>query len=77
MKGKVLLTLSQTSPGFYVSAAQVYSQMGEVCVTSNFSFSFSVFFPFRELSTISIKFQIVVCKLFQFRRAKNCHLGKD
>ena len=37
-------------------------------VTSNFSFSYSVFNPFEELSSIFIKFEIVVCKLFQFGR---------
>ena len=36
------LNLSQTSPGFYVSAVQV----GRKLVTSNFSFSYSVFYPF-------------------------------
>ena len=37
-------------------------------VTSNFSFSHSVFYPFGELSLNFVKFEIVVCKLFQFRR---------
>ena len=54
------LTLSQTSPGFYVSAVQV--------VTSNFSFSHIVFYSFREPDSIFIKIEIVVCKLFQFER---------
>ena len=36
--------------------------------TRNFSFSHSVFYPFEELSTIFIKFEIVVSKLFQFGR---------
>ena len=40
----------------------------KLLVTSNFSFSHSVFFPFRELPVIFIKFEIVVCKLFQFGR---------
>ena len=35
-------------------------------ITSNFSFSHSVFFRFRALSGIFIKFKIVVCRLFQF-----------
>ena len=35
---------------------------------SNFSFSHSVFYPFGKLSGILIKFEIVVCKLFQFGR---------
>ena len=37
-------------------------------VTSNFSFSHSVFNPFGELSPIFIKLKIVVCKLFEFGR---------
>ena len=38
----------------------------KLLVTSNFSFSHSVFYPFRELSAIFVKFKIVICKLFQF-----------
>ena len=38
----------------------------KLLVTSNFSFSHSVFFPLWELSAIFIKFEIVVCKPFQF-----------
>ena len=37
-------------------------------VTSNFSFSHSVYYLFGELSTIFIKFEIVVCRLFQSGR---------
>ena len=37
-------------------------------VTSNFSFSHSVFHPFWDLSAVFIKFENVVCKLFQFGR---------
>ena len=62
---QVRLTLYQTSPGFYVSAIQAFCKH---CGMSNFSFSHSVFNPFEELSYISIKFEIVVCKLFQFER---------
>ena len=40
----------------------------KLLVTSNFSFSHSVFYPFGELSAILIKFEIVVRKLFQFGR---------
>ena len=39
---------------------------GEIARTSNFSFTHGVFYPFRELSDIFIKFKIVVCRLFQF-----------
>ena len=38
----------------------------KLLVTSNFSFSHCVFYPFGELSSIFIKFEIVVCNLFQF-----------
>ena len=38
----------------------------KLLVTSNFSFSNSVFNPFRELSAIFIKFEIVVCHPFEF-----------
>ena len=37
---------------------------------SNFSFSHSVFYPFRELSAIFIKFEIVVFKLFQLDQSE-------
>ena len=40
----------------------------KLLVTSNFSFTHSVFYSFKELSAIYIKFKIVVCKLFQFGR---------
>ena len=40
----------------------------KLLVTSNFSFSHSVFYPFGDLSAIFIKFENVVCKLFQFWR---------
>ena len=35
-------------------------------IMSNFSFSNSVFYPFGELSAISIKLKILVFKIFQF-----------
>ena len=40
----------------------------KLLVTSNFSFTHSVFYPFGELSAISVKFEIVVCKHFEFGR---------
>ena len=48
----------------------------KLLVTSNFSFSHSVFYPFEELSTIFIKFEIVVCKFFQFGSVWNLSFGK-
>ena len=66
----LILTLFKKSLGFYVSSLQVLKTLQEkekLLVTSNFSFSHNVFYPFQELSAIFIKFEIVVCKLFQFR----------
>ena len=40
----------------------------ELLVMSNSSFSHSVFYPFGKHSAIFIKFEIVVCKLFQIGR---------
>ena len=40
----------------------------KLLVTSNFSFSHSVFYPFEKLSSIFIKFEIIVYRLFQFGR---------
>ena len=69
---KVALSLSQTSPGVYDCIADFLKTLWEkekLLGTSNFSFSHSVFNPFRELSAIFIKFEIV-CKLFQFGSLK-------
>ena len=41
----------------------------KLLVTSNFSFSHSVFYPLVELYDIFIKLKIVICKLFRFGRA--------
>ena len=49
----------------------------KLLVTSNFSFSLSVFYPLRELSAIFIEFEIVVCKLFQFEAVQNVSFGKE
>ena len=65
------LTLSQASSGFYVCTTSLLKTLWErekLLVTSNFSFSQSVFYWFRELSAIFFKFEIVICKLFQFRK---------
>ena len=48
----------------------------KLLITSNFSFSLSVFYPFGELSGIFIKLEIVVCSLFQFGRVRNLSFGK-
>ena len=75
------LTLSQTNFAFHVSADIVFIktlwEKEKLLVTSNFSFSRSVFHPFGELSAIYFKLEIVVCKLFQFGRVYNLSFGKE
>ena len=64
------LTLLQTSPGFLhvcsTSLSRILWEIGKLLITGNFSFSHSVFHPFRKLSSTFIKFKTVVYKLFQF-----------
>ena len=48
----------------------------KLLVVSNISFSHSVFYPFWELTTIFIKFEIVVYKLIQLGRVLNLPFGK-
>ena len=43
---------------------------------NNFFFSHSVFYPNKELPAIFIKFEIVICQLFQFGRVLNLSFGK-
>ena len=73
-------TLNQTSLGFLrVCSSRLLKTQWEkekLFVTSNFSFSHCIFYPFGELSVIFIKFQKVVCKLFQFGRVQNLSFGK-
>ena len=68
------LTLSQTSPGFYVSAVQVFFfktlwEKEKLLIKSNFSFSHTVFYLFGEISAIFFKSKIVGGKLFQFGKS--------
>ena len=51
-----------------ISLLKILWEKEKLLVTSNFSFSHSVFYPFGKLSAILIKVKIVVCKLFQFGR---------
>ena len=70
--GPVPLTLSQTSSVFLrlcrTSLLKTLWEKEKLLVTSNFSFSHSVFYCFGELSAIFIKFEIVVCNIFPFGR---------
>ena len=49
-----------------ISVLKTLWEKEKLLVTSNFSFSNRVFYPFEELSAINIKFKTVVCRLFQF-----------
>ena len=74
-----MLTLSQTSPGFYVPTEQVFwKHCGKRKIAHNEQFLLfpTVFSTCVENSAIFIKFESVVCKLFHFGRVKYCCLGK-
>ena len=63
------LTLSQTSPRFYVSAVSVFWKHWKEDVARKEQFLLFQHYFYRhlgEFSTIFIKFEIVVCKLFQY-----------
>ena len=70
------LTLSQTSPGLYMSGVKAFwkhllKTLGEkekLLLTSNSSFSHNVFYPLGQPFATFIKLKIVVCKLFQFEK---------
>ena len=61
------LTVLQTSPCFQVptNLLKTLREKEKLLVTSNFSFSHSVFYPLGKLSTILIKSKIVVCKFYE------------
>ena len=50
------------------SLSKTLWEQEKLLIASNFSFSHSVFYPFKELSVIFIKFQTVVLNLFHFGR---------
>ena len=51
-------------------------EKNNLLVLTNSSFFYSVFYCFRELPAIFIKFQIVVCKPFHFKKTLNFLFGK-
>ena len=71
-----VLILSQTSPGFYVSAVQVFWKHYGKRITSNFSFFHSVFYLFGKLSAIFIKFELSSSNSLNLEESKLCHLAK-
>ena len=72
LRDKVGLNPFQKKPWFlHVCSTSLLKTLWEtekLLITSNFSFSYSVFYPFGEFSAFFIKFKIAVCKLFQFGR---------
>ena len=53
---------------YIMSLLKTLWEKEKLLVTSNFSFSNSVFYLFGELPAIFIKLEIVICKLFLFGR---------
>ena len=47
-----------------ISLLKTLWEKEKLLLTSNFSFSHSVFYPFGELAAFSIEFRIVICKTF-------------
>ena len=62
-----LLTLSQRSPGFYRAFSTSFLK--------TLSKKQKFFNPIGELSVVFIKFEITVCKLFEFGRMYNLSFG--
>ena len=67
------LTLSETSPGFYVSAAPVFENWGKrrICSLRAVSPFPSVFYPFEELCHFH-----QIANSFILGESKICHMGK-
>ena len=62
------LTLSKTSPSRSRSLLKTPLEKEKLLIKSNFSFFQSIFYQLEELSAIFVKFEIVVCKIFEFGR---------
>ena len=76
-----VLTLSQNKPWFLrvcrTSYLKTLQEKKKLLVTSNLSFSHSVFYQFGGLLAIFIEFQTAIFKLLQFRRVNNLLFGKE
>ena len=59
------------------SLLKTLQEKEKLLIMSNFSFSHSVFYSFEDFSSIFIKFEIVLCKVFQFGRVYNLSFGKE
>ena len=77
-----ILTLSQTNPGFHVSAVQVFWktpwEKEKLIIMINFvSYSHSVFHQFREFAAIFIKSNLSSANSYSLEAPKICCLGKE
>ena len=74
------LTLSPSNPWFlrFCSSSLLKNTMvkGESARDEQFLLFSVCFHIFKELSSVAIKFEIVVCKLLQFGRVHNLSFGK-
>ena len=48
----------------------------EIAITSNFSFSHSVLYPFKEISAIFTTLKLSSANSFSLEESKICYLGK-
>ena len=66
--GRALINPFPNKPWFLrvcrASLLKTLRETKKLLVMSNFSFYYSVFYPLEELSSMFIKFENVVCKLF-------------
>ena len=74
LKGK--LPLSQTSPGFYVSAVQVFENTEKLLATNNFSFSHSVCTLLDTFQPFSSNLTLSSAKSLSLEESKIYRLGK-
>ena len=76
------LTLSQTSPDFLricsrsTSLLETLWEKEKLLVTSTFSFSHSVFYPFGEFSAISLNLKLSSANTLSLEESKICCLEK-
>ena len=73
------LTLSQTTPCFYMFTEQVFEDIvekGEIALNEQFLLFPQCFLPILKLSAFFVKFEIVVCKLLEFGGIENLSFWK-
>ena len=78
----IIFNLSQNKPWFLTvcscrtSLLKTLWEKEKLLLSSNFSFSHSIFYLFGELSSISVKYEIVDRNFFQFGRVQSLLFGK-